>query len=297
MDQHRLRRTLDQPTVLAISSMRYRRLPNFRTPATTTQRRLSTVPAGQHALCPQSFTSFRGVSTFRTTSLESPLPAEPRVQLLTAGAPPRGLSGSGARGIRTAAEQHSWSAALSSYFGQAPYDATGDVRLKISARAARHLAHVLLVRQSLPHAVLAARLRGAGAADMRRAAARSWPPILLTSWRPARRSLSAVSSSPIEAATSSLRPGTGFACAETRYSRCGDGLATSLRPVHGSGSVRPSIRVARLPSSTYPARRFRRRAALRTSPTLPSQSPHRLPIPDLLNGAQTPVHGESAPRT
>ncbi len=120
--------------------------------------------------CPLSFTSFRGVSTQRTTSLginDAPTP-EFNLSLLVRhhvdfpipvpgvfGLPPNNIIGQ---------------PLYTSYLGQAPYDATGEVRFKILSHMMLDVSRtLLLVRQSVSHAVLAAHLRGSASADMKRA--------------------------------------------------------------------------------------------------------------------------------
>ena len=120
--------------------------------------------------CPLSFTSFRGVSTLRTTSLGHQRRADARVQPLVSGAPPRGLSDSGARRLRTAAEQHHRAAALHVVLRPSAVRRHRRGTLQDTfAHDARRVAHALLVRQSVSHAVLAAHLRGSASADMKRA--------------------------------------------------------------------------------------------------------------------------------
>ncbi len=121
--------------------------------------------------CPLSFTSFRGVSTERTTSLginDAPNP-DFNFSLLVRhhddfplpvpglfGLPPNNIIGQ---------------PLYTSYLGQAPYDATGRRTLQSSfARHARYFTHLLLVRKSVSHDVLAADVRDPAAADMKRAA-------------------------------------------------------------------------------------------------------------------------------
>ncbi len=119
--------------------------------------------------CPVSFTSFRGVSTLRTTSLGINVVPQSRIQLLAAGAPSRRLSDSGARPLRVAAEQHHRPAALYVVLraGALRRDRRRTVQ-SLAARAARRFANLLLVWQPLSHAVLAAKLRRSVASDMTR---------------------------------------------------------------------------------------------------------------------------------